>query len=189
MAEAIRRQSELREAVGIFSDAKAVERAVQELLTRGFDQADISLLATERTARDKLGAYSQDTHAAEDDPQAPRQDWISPEARTEGRSALAGMLGYLGALTVAGVVFATGGAAAAAVVAGVVGGGATAAVGATLGRRMDRKIAEAIEYQLDHGGIVLWVRLQRENQVADALEVLRNHGAQDVHIHQFSMAP
>ncbi len=182
MAEAIGGGQQPREAVGVFADAEELERTVQELLTHGFDHADISLLASEGTVRDKLARY-QDTHVAEDDPGAPRRAWISSETRVEGRSALAGLLGYLGATTVAGVVFATGGAAAAAIAAGVVGGGATAAVGAALGRRLDRRIADALASQLDHGGIVLWVRLRQDEQAPEAIKILRCHGAMDVHLH------
>lgn len=188
MAELIGRDSSLREAVGVFHDAGAFEHAVQDLLTCGFDRADISMLATERTVRGKLGDYYQDTHAAEDDPQAPRQAWVGSGTRTEGRSAIAGVLGYLGAITAAGVVIASGGAAAVAIAAGVVGGGATAAVGASLGRLIERRVGETLRGQLDHGGIVLWVRLQREEQAEPAVEAMRRCGGEDIHVHQLRMA-
>ena len=187
MAQDPVQQNEIDEAVGVFGDARAVERAVEDILTCGFDRADISLLATERTVRDKLGAYYQDTHAAEDDPRAPRRGWVGRVSRREGQSAFAGVLGYLGATATAGVVFATGGAALAAVAAAVVGGGATAAVGAALGRLIDRRVGETMRTQLEHGGVVLWVRLSRDGHADCALEVLRRHGAEDVHLHHLRL--
>ena len=45
----------LTEAVGVFDDAESLEAAVDELLSSGFNQAEISLLASESAVERKLG--------------------------------------------------------------------------------------------------------------------------------------
>ncbi len=44
----------VREAVGVFMDEKSYQAAVDDLLSSGFDHADISLLAAEPTVQQKL---------------------------------------------------------------------------------------------------------------------------------------
>lgn len=184
MVDEPNREMEFREAVGVFMDVGKLEHAIQELLTdEGFDQSDISLLGGERSF-EKLGRTAPvNTREEEDDPDAPRISWAPPEARTEGRGALAGILGYLGAVAAAGVTFATGGAAAIAIAAGLLGGGATAALGVGLGSALDHRYARQLESQIAKGGILLWVRVRDNECERRAAEILRKHGAEDVHVH------
>ncbi|HSV29409.1 MAG TPA: hypothetical protein VLL76_07615, partial [Candidatus Omnitrophota bacterium] len=76
---------EVREVVGLFPDTSAMEHGVEELLRNGFEHGDISLLASERTVREKLGHRLDDPVAAADDPEVPRRGYIGPEAHNEGR--------------------------------------------------------------------------------------------------------
>lgn len=174
---------EVREAVGVLDDAQELERTVEDLLTEGFTQSDISILASEETARRKLGRIYEDTRSAEDDPDAPRIEYVDPESRMEGRGALAGILGYVGAVTAGGITFATGGAAGPIIAAGLLGGGALASLGAVLGRMIDRRLAASLEEQVRHGGIVVWTRVADAEREKAAVRVLRRHGARDVHVH------
>jgi hypothetical protein len=187
MAQRIGRETRLREAVGIFNSPQDVEHVVRDLMTVGFDRADISILATEETVRDKLGRYYQDTHAAADDPRAPRQSWAEPESRAVGQTALTGVLGYIGAVTAGGVAFATGGAAALVIAAGVIGGGVSGGIGFGLGRLIDDEVADSLETQLEHGGIVVWVKVEDEDEASTAGAVLTRHAAQDVHVHDIHL--
>lgn len=174
----------LSEVVGSFSDVHAMEAAVQDLLTEhGFDHGDISLLAGEEVVRKRLGHRLDDTLAAADDPQAPRRGYVAPEVRMEGRGALASVLGYLGGVTALGVTFATGGAAGAAILAALVGGGAAAGVGAGLGKLFDQRLAKQFHEQIDHGGILVWVRCREPECQGRAAQVLHAHGAHHVHAH------
>ncbi|MBY0430632.1 MAG: general stress protein [Rhodospirillales bacterium] len=174
---------EVCEAVGAFDDPQALERAVQDLLTSGFDHEDLSVLAGDGVVRKKLGHLYTSTIQAADDPQVPRTGYAEPESRTEGRGALAGMLGYVGAVIAGGLTVATGGAAAAVIAAGVLAGGAGTAVGLGLGRIMDQRIAAALHQQLERGGILLWVRAPTAESRDIATSLLAKHGAHHIHVH------
>lgn len=172
-----------REVVGLFSDAHALEAAVEDLLTHGFDHGDLSLLATEKAVRGRLGHLIDDTVAASDDPRTPRRAWVEPETRMEGRGALASVLGYFGAVTALGLTFATGGMAAAAIGAALVGAGAGAGLGVGLGRLFDQRLAHEFEHQLERGGILLWVRVGDAPECEKrALEALARHGSHHAHV-------
>jgi hypothetical protein len=175
--------SQTREAVGVFSSADVLDRAVEDLLGSGFEQADISLIASDDTVESKLGHRLARSADAEDDPNVPRRGWTPPQARTEGKAALSGILGYFGAVALAGVTFATGGGALAAIALGVLGGSASAAAGARLANAIDQSWAQSLQTQIAHGGILVWVRVDDEAQSERAMEILRRHGAGDVHTH------
>lgn len=174
----------VREVVALFPDPHALEAAVQDLLTKGFDHSDLSILAREKVVREKLGHRLGDQVAAVDRDDLPRRAWVEPESRMEGRGALASVLGYFGAVTALGLTFATGGAAAAAIGAALVGAGAGAGLGTGLGRLFDQRLAREFEHQVEQGGILLWVRITDSPECeARAVDVLNRHGAHHVHAH------
>lgn len=174
----------VREVIALFSDPHALEAAVQDLLTHGFDHGDLSVLAREKVVRDRLGHRLDDTVASIDRDDLPRRAWVEPESRMEGRGALASVLGYFGAVTALGLTFATGGAAAAAIGAALVGAGAGAGLGAGLGRLFDQRLAREFEHQIEQGGILLWVRVGSDTECERrATEVLLRHGGHHVHAH------
>lgn len=174
----------VREVVALFTDPHALEAAVQDLLTNGFDHGDLSVLAREKVVRDRLGHRLEDSVSAVDRDDLPRRAWVEPESRMEGRGALASVLGYFGAVTALGLTFATGGAAAVAIGAALVGAGAGAGLGTGLGRLFDQRLAREFQHQIDQGGILLWVRVSdAEECAARAMEVLNRHGGAHVHVH------
>ncbi|MCR6629646.1 MAG: hypothetical protein NVV74_06085 [Magnetospirillum sp.] len=174
---------EVREVVALFNDPHVLEAAVQDLLTHGVDHGDLSILASEKVVRDRLGHRLVDTVQDADDPDLPRRAWVEPETRMEGRGALASVLGYFGAVTALGLTFATGGAAAAAIGAAVVGAGAGAGLGTGLGKLFDQRLAREFQHQIDQGGILLWVRVTGDPECESrVVEVLSRHGAHHVHV-------
>lgn len=179
---------ETRETVGVFGATEALDHAVEELLGSGFEHADISLLAADRTVEEKLGHRLTRSSDAEDDLNVPRRAWTPPQARTEGKAALSGILGYFGAVALAGVTFATGGGALAAIALGVLGGGASAIAGARLAKAIDENWARSLQSQIEAGGILLWVRVEDDAQARRATEILGRHGAGDVHTHLIRQA-
>ncbi len=180
----VQRES-VREVVALFPDVSSMEHAVEDLLTHGFDHGDLSVLASEKVVREKLGHRIDDTTTMADDPSLPRRSWVEPEARMEGRGALASVLGYFGAVTALGLTFATGGAAAIAIGAAALGAGAGAGVGMGLGKLFDQRLVREFEHQLHHGGILLWVRVSRDSECEHrAEEILSRHGAHHVHVHE-----
>ena len=102
--------NQIREAVGVFGDADAMQKAIEELLGSGFKHADLSLLASEETVDKKLGHKYKKVTEIEDDAAVPRIRYVSQDAISEGEYVFTGGLVILGALSAAGLVVASGGA-------------------------------------------------------------------------------
>jgi hypothetical protein len=166
----------IREVVAAFDDAEALERAVFELETQGFDRAACSVLTTEKTLEGALGHRYQQVREVEDDPAVPRETFFSRISRLEAEAFPAPVLASLGWLTLAGV----GGAIPAVVAAGV-----GALIGVALGGLIHHHHAARIQEQLARGGIVLWVGIRDAATEEKATRILREQGAHDVHTHEF----
>ncbi len=173
----------VREAVGVFQDAKALEDAVDSLMSHGFDRAEISLLAGEHAVEAKLGAHYRRVQDLEDDPDAPRRAFVSTEAIGDAQGALIGALIYLGGAATAGALVATGGSLIGAAVAAALGGGAGGLIGSVLAGLVGDRHARDLQEQLDHGGLLLWVRTRDAEHEKKALRVLEDAGASDLHVH------
>ena len=174
------------EAVAVFDDERALESAVDELETAGFDRAHISLLASEATVQQKLGHRYARAEVAEDDPDAPRAAYVSRNARTEGEAGLVGGLIYVPAVAATAAVVASGGTLAMAIAAAAAMGGAGGLIGAALARLIERRHADRIQEQIEQGGLVLWVRSIDEDHEHRAVEILTRNGGRDVHVHRLA---
>jgi hypothetical protein len=175
-----------REAVGTFHFEAALEAAVSELASAGWDRARLSILAAESVLAPHL-PVSESTTAAADDPQAPRGAVVSDTDMRQGRTLASSMAGVIAALGAAGAVVVTGGGALAAVVgAAAVGGGVTAAAHAA-GRWLNDRREKFLEEQIERGGILLWVALRDPGEDRQATDILRRHGAADVHVHEIDV--
>lgn len=172
-----------REAVGVFLDEQSYQAAVDELLSSGFDHADISLLAAEPTVQQKLkNTYTQTTDLA-DDKQTERRHYVATESVGNAKGGLIGGLVYVGALVAAGPVIVTGGTLAAAIAAAVVAGGAGGLLGSVLANWLGDRHGNHLQTQLDNGGLLLWVHTGDEEHERKAMEIMTRHSGQDVHIH------
>ena len=56
--------------------------------------------------------------------------------------------------------------------------------GPLFARRIGKDHAKYLERHLAHGGLLLWVRTSDAEREKTALEILRRHSAEDVHLHQ-----
>jgi hypothetical protein len=177
----------IREAVGVFKDAGKMEDAVEELEESGFDRAEISLLASDDTVRQKLGHRFYDAKSLEDDPAVPRKAFVSTAAIGDAEGALIGGLMYAGALAAAGVTVASGGAFGALLAAAVAGGASGGLVGGVLASLVGESQARQIEDEIRHGGLLVWVRTPSEDDEKRALDVFRRNGAADVHVHSIEV--
>lgn len=173
----------VREAVAVFDSADALQAAIDELLTSGFNQAELSLLAGEATVVEKLGHRYSRVNELEDAPEAPTIAYVSPETRAGAQGAVAGGLVYLGAMAATGAVLVSGGALAAAALAAMAAGGAGGMIGALLARLIGESHARYLQEQLDHGGLLLWVRTWNADDEARAVTILGRHSGHDVHVH------
>jgi len=182
MAEAP--QEMIREAVGVFHDRDSFQNAVEDLMSAGFDRAELSLLAGERTIEEKLGHAYRRIQELEDDPKVPRAVYVENHSVAEGKTGVIGGLAYIGAVVGAGAAVASGGTLAAAVAAAAIAGGGGGLIGGWLARFLGRDHAQALQEQLDRGGLLLWVRVRDQAHEERAIEILSRNGAQDVHVHE-----
>ena len=147
-----------REVVGVFSDAAALETAADELLAAGFQRARISLLAGENAIVEKLGHKYEKVEELEDNLEIPRTVYRSKKSFDASKSALLGSLASIGAVAAAGAIFASGGALAVTLGGGLIGAEVGGFMGGVLGELVEDHHAKYLREQLDHGGLLLWVR-------------------------------
>ena len=155
-------QTAAPELVGRFADRESFKSAVEDLRAAGFERSDLSVLDT----RESLSA--------------------SESAGDAWAQTLAGLIGevkYLGPLTAAGLIMIASGPVGAAV-SGIVAAGIT---GLALRELLDDIKApphtEAFARALEHGAVLLWVRVETDERQTIAQNVLVRHGAADVHQH------
>ncbi len=178
--------AKLTEVVAVFEDAETLQDAIDELQSSGFNRAELSLLAGESTVQKKLGHAYEKVEELEDNAAVPRTAYVSLESVGAAEGGLVGVLVYVGATVAAGAVVATGGPLAAAIVAAAVAGGAGGLIGSILAKLVGDQHAHRIQEQLDHGGLLLWVRTRDMDREKKALDILAKHSAHDIHVHALS---
>ena len=173
----------IREAVGVFTSPDKLQEAVDDLMNSGFDRAELSLLTAEKTVDEKLGHKYRKIAELEDDPIVPRCCYVSTESIGDAEGGLIGGLMYVGATAAAGAVVATGGTLALVVAAAALVGGAGGLFGSLLAKWVGDHHAHSLQEQLDHGGLLLWVRTWDAEREKGATEILSRHSGRDVHAH------
>jgi hypothetical protein len=173
----------VREAVGIFHDPRDLEAAIDDLLSSGFDRAELSLLASEHAIQQKLGHRYEKVERLVDDPVIPRAAFVSTEAIGDAKGGLIGGLLYVGATVAAGAIVASGGAIATAIIGSVLAGGAGGLLGAILAKWLDHHHASYLQEQVERGGLLLWVRTMTASDEERALKILQQHAGEHVHVH------
>lgn len=172
------------EAIALFEMQDDFQDAVGDLLTHGFDHSDISLLAGEQKARQTLHHGYGKIRLMEDDPAAPRTEYVSIETIGDAEGALIGVPLYVGAVVGVGIAAASGATLVAAVMWAAAAGGGGALVGWIMARWLDRRHAQYIKRQIDAGGIPLWVRIRSPEHDCRAVDILSRHAGKDVHVHR-----
>lgn len=169
----------IREAVGVFDNADALDEAIAELETTAFSRETISVLGNQAAITEKFGASEIRPEDAEDNPEAPRQVPVHREERAIGTGVAIGGGAYLGAMS---ALLAAGAAISipAIIAAAAIGGGGTGVLRKVLGGRFDKHI----EKQIEKGGLILWVQTQNEDQEEAACDILEKYGAKHVHVHE-----
>lgn len=173
----------IREAVGYFKSPEALQAAVDELLSSGFDRAELSLLADESTVEEKLGHQYRKVAELEDEPQAARCCYVSTESIGDAEGALIGGPLYVAAGATAGVTLASGGTMAAAILGAALAGGTGGLIGSVLAKLVGDWHAHRIQEQLEHGGLLLWVRTRDADHEKTAIAIMQKHSGFDVHVH------
>lgn len=173
----------VREAVGIFHSEENLQAAIDDLLTNGFDRADLSLLASDEAVREKLGHGFTSVTELEDNTAVPTTAYIATESLGDAQGSVIGGLIYVGALAALIPVVASGGAISAAVLATTIAGGTGGVIGKAIARVLGQRHADHIESQLRKGGLLLWVRTWDESDENRAIRILTRYSGDDVHVH------
>lgn len=173
----------IREAVGVFDRLEHLQDAIDDLMSSGFDRAELSLVATEKAVEEKLGHKYEKIAEIEDDPTVPRCCYVSRESIGDAQGGLVGGLMYVGATAAAGAVVATGGTLALVIAVAAVAGGVGGLLGTILAKWIGDQHAQHIQEHLDHGGLILWVRTWDADREKRAVEILSKHSGRDVHVH------
>jgi len=177
----------VREAVTAFDTLEEFEAAVDDLLSNGFDRAELSLIARDDAVVEKLGHIYRRAEEVENDPAVPRKAFVSEESIADGEGALVGALMYLPAVVVGGAVVASGGALAAAFGSAGLAAAAGGVVGAALAEWLGEDHADYIRRQLDRGGLLLWVNLRDRAHEVAAIAILKKHSKHPVHVHALTV--
>jgi hypothetical protein len=171
------------EVVGVFHTAENLESAIDELLSSGFDRAELSLLASEDAVATKLGGYYSPASEMADDPAVPRAAFVSTAAIGDAEGGLIGGLAYVGATVAVGAVVMSGGALAATIAAAILAGGTGGLIGSALAQWVGHHHAAYLHGQIENGGLLLWVRAWNAADEARALEIVARHAADQIHSH------
>jgi hypothetical protein len=174
----------IREVVAIFGSREALENAIEDLLSNGFDRTQLSLLADQEVVEETLGHPVGDVHTLADDPEAPRSEPLERPDVGNVAGVAVGSPAAFAALAAAGIVAMTGGAFAGVAVAALAAGGGVGALGAFLAKRYTDEVAHDFEEQIAHGGIVMWVNLREPAQEQRAREILTRHSKEKVWLHE-----
>lgn len=176
-------QGTVREAVAAFHTLTDMEQAIDDLQEHGFDRAQISLLATDKAIEAKLGHAFDKVNELEDDPDAPRVAYISRDAVGDAQGAVIGGLVYAGALAGIGAIVASGGALLPLIGAAAAGGAGGLVFGSFAAKYIGDVHAKYLSDQLDKGGLLLWVRTFDDAQEHKAVDILKQHAGDDIHVH------
>ena len=177
---------EIPEAIGVFDSFEDLQKAFYDLRMVGFSRYDISLLGKEEALKEKLGkAYWRSTEL-EDDPHAPRAAFVSEEAIGELEGSIAGGFFFLGSYVAMGAMLTAASTVAASIAAIAIGGVPAAVIGILLARRINAHHKDYYATQLEHGGILLWVRVRDKEREDLAVKIMKAHSGRDVHVHPWS---
>lgn len=177
----------IREAVAVFHDPKALQEAVSDLQGQGFDRADISFIAREGLSG-HLAADYREAGDVEDKPDVSREAPTDETDIRQRRTLDISMAATIAAFAAVGFTVLSGGAAAVAAGAGVAAAGGVGGLGALLGRLYGQGQERYVREQIDRGGVLLWVRTKDARAETRALDILRQHAAEDAHVHEVPAA-
>ncbi|HKL69752.1 hypothetical protein [Salibaculum sp.] len=174
------------EAVGVFDTFEDLQQAFYDLRMVGIHHSNISLLANESVLKEKLGKAYWRASDLEDDPHAPRAHFVSEEAIGELEGAIAGGFFFVGSYIAMAAMLTPASTLAASIAAIAIGGSPSAVIGTLLARRVGKHHKDYYANQIEHGGILLWVRVDNKEREELAVKIMKGHSGRDVHVHSWS---
>lgn len=189
MAEAkpVPGEASIREAVAVFHDPEALQAAVSDLQSHGFDRAEISFIAREGFSGHVAEDY-REAGEVEDRPDVTREAPTDETDIRQRRTLEISMAATIAAFAAVGFTVLGGGAPALAAGVGAVAAGGVGGLGALLGRLYGQGQDRFVQEQIDRGGVLLWVRTRDAEAETRALDILRRHAAEDAHVHEVPAA-
>jgi hypothetical protein len=181
-------RARVREVAGVFHSREALDAAAEALLIAGFDRSDIDVIGDLRALRQRLGATYVAAEELADVPRAPRRPYFAREDVAAFAAVAAGTLAAIGAMAIAYGIIVSGGKTSLAIGAAGVAAGASAGVVAFLiSRAFDRERTRGLEWLAAARGLVLWVRVRSSEQEEMAHDILTDHGAEAVRVHEVEL--
>lgn len=177
---------EIPEAVGVFDSFEDLQKTVYDLRMVGFSRYDISLLGAQEALEETLGKAYWRAPELEDDPRAPRAAFVSEEAIGELEGGVAGGFFFLGSYAAMAAVMSVSATVAASIAAIAVVGVPAAIIGTLLAGRIGKHHQDYYATQIEHGGILLWVRVRDKEREELAVKIMKAHSGRDVHVHGWS---
>ena len=136
--------------------------------------------------REKLGTAYWRASELEDDPRAPRANFVSEEAIGELEGAIAGGFFFVGSAIAMTALLTPASTLAASIAAIAIGGSPAAVIGTLLARRAGRHHKDYYDNQIRRGGILMWVRTRDKEHEDLAVKIMKAHSGHDVHVHAWS---
>jgi hypothetical protein len=177
---------EIPEAVGVFDSFEALQQTFYDLRMVGFSRHDISVLGKEDVLKAKLGKGYWRASELADDPDAPRAAFVSEEAIGELEGGIAGGFFFLGSFAAMAAMLTAASTLAASIAAIAIGGVPAVVIGTLLARRVGKHHKDYYANQIEHGGILLWVRVRDDARRDLAVKIMAAHSGRDVHVHAWS---
>ncbi|MZR14545.1 hypothetical protein GQE99_16110 [Maritimibacter sp. DP07] len=174
------------EAVGVFDTFEDLQQAFYDLRMVGIHHSDISLLGDEKALKEKLGKAYWRSSELEDDPRAPRAHFVSEEAIGELEGAIIGGFFFVASYIAMAALLTPVSTLAASIAAIAIGGSPAAVIGTLLAGRVGKHHKDYYAQQIEHGGILLWVRVRDKEREELAVKILEGHSGRDVHVHDWS---
>jgi hypothetical protein len=178
-----------REVTGVFHSRRALDTAAQDLLSSGFDRADIDVSASPDEQQRRLNYQAIPAADLADISAAARRPYVGRDDRLGIEVVTASVVGCVVALVMAFYLVSREMTPLTVIVVSVLSGiVAAAAAIRPLRRLMQRDRVRGLEPVAEWEGLLIWVRVQSPEKEALAQEILLRHGGEAVHIHEIEIA-
>lgn len=166
------------EVAGIFSSYARACAATRKLHHSGFHHWDVfRSLPRQRGELAGLPATGLADH-----PEAQRTEHVCIEGMHQTAGYLIGGFGVLGGIGAAWVLAASGAGVLLSILIVIIIGGGGIVLGAVAAMIMARADQQRVTADAERRGIVLWAKIEHPELQATAMEIMRQHGGEDIHL-------
>ena len=173
------------EIVGIFRDKEGLEKAINELESLNFEGHQINILGSNKEMKKIYGTSRVSPELLQDDPDDSKGDRLRSAERIIGSTATIGVSTYVGGCLGAMIGYGSSNqfGVGITVLGAIFGAGVTTSINYFLRTKHLKKIKN----QIDTGGMPLWVQTTDKTKQEKAVNVMRKHGAYDVHANKTAL--